>query len=148
MQSVTFALQFTGQASPVAPAAGVLKAAMSAPSAVIRSEIGAKGVRGGWDKISGGVARFESVVTVVGEGRFIESGEIKYGDGASVSFVTKGEGAIGKNPHGVMTGAVVWAITGGTGAFDGASGYITSNFIVSDKGEVTDNQMALIYLKG
>ncbi len=37
-------------------------------------------------------------------------------------------------------------ICGGTGRFDGASGRITSNFVVSDDGEITDHQLGVVFV--
>jgi hypothetical protein len=44
-------------------------------------------------------------------------------------------------------GAVTWKVEGGEGQFEGASGYITSNFMVTEDGEVTDYQFGVIFLK-
>jgi hypothetical protein len=38
-------------------------------------------------------------------------------------------------------------VDSGEGQFQGATGYITSNFLVSDQGEVTDYHFGLIFLK-
>jgi hypothetical protein len=37
-------------------------------------------------------------------------------------------------------------VLGGTGQFAGATGRVTSNFVLSDTGELTDNQFGLIFL--
>ena len=41
----------------------------------------------------------------------------------------------------------MWRVDGGEGQFAGASGYITSNFTLSDTGDVTDNQFGVIFVK-
>lgn len=127
---LTFALQFKGGAEPVPDAVGVLKA-----------QTRAAGVK----ETGGGEARFSSLVTMVGDGLFVESGAIDYGD-ASLTFDTVGQGRIAPAPGGGMAGAVIWKVVGGAGRFAGASGYITSNFTVSEKGEVVDNQLASLFL--
>jgi hypothetical protein len=44
-------------------------------------------------------------------------------------------------------GAVIWRVTAGTGEFQGATGYITSNnFTVSGTGEVVDNHYVRLML--
>jgi len=43
-------------------------------------------------------------------------------------------------------GAAVWEIEGGEGQFRGAHGRITSNFVVSDTDELTDNHFGLIFV--
>jgi hypothetical protein len=129
---VTFTLQFKGGAEPVADAVGVLKAQTRAA--------GAK-------ETGGGEVRFSSIVTMVGDGLFVESGAIDYGGGASLTFDTVGQGRIGPAPGGGMAGAVIWKVVEAKGRFAGASGYIASNFTVSEKGEVVDNQLASLFLK-
>jgi hypothetical protein len=46
-----------------------------------------------------------------------------------------------------MHGAVTWKVDGGDGQFEGATGLITSNFVLSDTGDVVDHQFGLIFLK-
>jgi hypothetical protein len=84
---------------------------------------------------------------MVGDGAFVESGAIDYGGGSSLSFDTVGQGRIGPAAAGGMAGAVIWKIVEGKGRWAGASGYITSNFTVSEKGEVLDNQTAVLFPK-
>ena len=132
MQPVIFALQFRGEAEPLADAVGVLKARTRAA---------------GVAETGGGEARFSSIVTMVGDGVFVESGAIDYGGGSSLSFDTVGQGRIGPAAGGGMAGAVIWKVVEGKGRWAGAAGYITSNFTVSDKGEVLDNQTAVLFPK-
>jgi hypothetical protein len=47
---------------------------------------------------------------------------------------------------GWTSGAVMWTITGGAGAFAGVTGLITSNFTVSAQGEVIDHHVARLYV--
>ncbi len=129
MQPVTFALQFKGEAGPLADAVGVLKAQTRAA---------------GVAETGGGEARFSSIVTMVGDGLFVESGAIDYGGGSSLTFDTVGQGRIGTAAGG-MAGAVIWKVVEGKGRWAGASGYLTSNFTVSEKGEVVDNQVAVLF---
>jgi hypothetical protein len=44
-------------------------------------------------------------------------------------------------------GTVTWKLEGGEGQLNGADGVITSNFTITQDGEVTDYQMGVIYLK-
>jgi hypothetical protein len=130
MQPAVFTLQFSGEAAPIPETVGVLKAQTRAA---------------GVAETGGGEARFSSVVTMVGDGAFVESGAIDYGGGSSVSFDTVGQGRIGPAAAGGMAGAVICKILEGRGRWAGASGYITSNFTVSEKGEVVDNQTAVLF---
>ena len=60
---------------------------------------------------------------------------------------TIGEGHIGASPEaGLSHGAVMWRIEQGTGQFAGATGIITSNFTLSEQGEVTDCHFGVIWL--
>jgi len=39
-------------------------------------------------------------------------------------------------------------IDGGAGAFEGATGRIVSNFLLSETGDLTDNQLGVLFLPG
>jgi hypothetical protein len=146
MRHIFFCMQFKGTATPGSEP-GVLKATTSATSCSIKSVVGNDGVEGTFIPAEGGLAFFESEVRLEG-GKFHEKGTICFGEDHELEFDTVGEGYLGPSSdpkH--MAGAVIWNITGGQGQFAGASGYITSNFLVSDQGEVTDNQFGVIYLK-
>ena len=60
---------------------------------------------------------------------------------------TIGQGYIGPSaePH-LKQGAVMWQIESGEGRFKGAQGLITSNFIISDAGEVIDHHTGGIFV--
>jgi hypothetical protein len=90
----------------------------------------------------------ESLVVMTGEGTFIETGVISFGRHGALSFSTAGQGSIGPGSgtaQGLTTGAVIWRVVGGEGQFAGATGYVTSNFVVTADGDVTDNQVAVIF---
>ena len=148
MRQMIHALQFKGQASPVEGASGVLKATTSAPSCSIRTEVGANGVRGELRPLDGGTAQFESEVTLIGDNSLMESGTITFGEGGNrLHFSTVGQGYLGPSADPkVSTGAVTWQIDEGEGQFEGATGLITSNFTVSDTGEVVDHHLGVIFL--
>ena len=148
MRRMIYALQFKGQAAPVEGASGVLKATTSAPSCSISTEVRADGVRGELRPLAGGTAHFESEVTLTGDTSFEESGTIAFGEGGSrLRFSTVGHGHLGPSADPKLsTGAVTWQIDGGEGQFEGSSGLITSNFMISDTGEVTDNHLGVIFL--
>jgi hypothetical protein len=44
-------------------------------------------------------------------------------------------------------GSATIHVVGGRGQFAGATGQITSNFVVSDTGELTDNQLGMLFLR-
>lgn len=98
-------------------------------------------------KGDGAEAVFRSTVWMTGEGEFDESGTIDYGHGNTLTFSTVGRGRMGPSPMaGVQSGAVVWRIDSGTGAYAGATGHITSNFTLHADGVVVDHQFAVIFV--
>jgi len=152
MKELVFALEFKGSAAPVPGSDKKLRAKTSATSQTLRSVLKADGIQAVVESAgaaSGGAASasFESEVEIVGEGLFLESGTIKYGDAGSVSFRTVGRGTLGPSPvDGLQRGAVVWEVTGGDGRLVGAQGLITSNFTVGAQGQVVDDQFARIFI--
>jgi hypothetical protein len=147
MKQIIYAMQFKGKAGPGA-SANVMKAATSSPSTIVTSLIGADGVHGKIEPTSGGKAEFESEVTITGETSFLEKGSIRFGDRNRLQFSTVEHGYLGDSPEpGLKSGAVMWRVDGGEGQFAGATGYITSNFTLSDTGEVTDNHFGVIFVK-
>ena len=148
MREVVFALEFKGSAAPVPGSDKKLQAKTSATSQTLRSVLKADGIQAAVESTGAGSASFESEVEIVGEGMFVESGRIRYGDAGSVSFKTVGRGVLGPSPiAGLQKGAVVWEVTGGDGRLAGAQGLITSNFTVGANGDVVDDQFARIFVQ-
>lgn len=153
MKQIIYALQFKGQAVPTNKP-GVLKTQMTAQSCVIATIIAAAGVNGATQHATGGNAVLESEVRVLeqtsaGETIFQESGTIAFGErGHRLRFSTVGQGRSGPSADPKLRhGTVTWRVEGGHGQFAGASGLITSNFLISDTGEVTDNHIGVIFVK-
>jgi hypothetical protein len=158
MRQIIYMMQFTGQVTPVGTSPSVMKAAMTAASCTMTTVVGPDGLRGTLEPASGGHATFESEVTFVGgfessevtsagEGGFKETGTITFGEGGNrLRFSTIGQGYIGPSTEpNLKQGAVMWQVEGGEGQFEGARGLITSNFTVSEAGEVTDHQTGVIF---
>jgi hypothetical protein len=147
MRELVFALEFRGRAGPVPGSETVRRARTAAPSQVLRTVLGAGGVESRMEPVAGEQAVLESTVERFPDGGFTEEGTITYGSAGAVAFVTVGRGTVGRSPvPGRVHGAVMWAVTGGDGAFAGARGLITSNFTVSGDGEVADHHFACLYL--
>jgi len=148
MAQIIFNLQFRGTAAPGGES-GVMKATTSATSCKMETIIGPDGVKGTFSPAEGGLAYFESEVRISAPDTFTESGTISFGEGDdSLRFTTIGQGHMGPSAdpkH--MHGAVIWRVEGGEGQFEGATGLITSNFILSDTGDVVDHQFGLIFVK-
>ena len=105
------------------------------------------GVHADRTPLEGEAAVLESRVERFGDGTFVEDGTITYGRAGHVSFATVGRGTVGPSPiAGCTAGAVIWTVTAGEGAFQGARGLITSSFTVDAAGEVVDHHIARLYL--
>jgi hypothetical protein len=148
MKQIIYAMQFRGKAGPGASPT-VMKATTSSPSSTLTTVVGPEGVHGSVQPAAGGKAEFESEVTVTGETSFLESGNIRFGDGNHrLRFSTVGQGYLGASPDPKLkSGVVMWRVDGGEGQFAGASGYITSNFTMGEAGDVTDSQFGVIFVK-
>jgi hypothetical protein len=147
MKQIIYALQFRGQATPTGE--NSMTASTTAYSCNIRTTIGAEGLAGIIEQANGDSASFESEVTLTGGTGFQESGTITFGSGSDrIHFSTIGEGYLNSSVDAnFKQGAITWKIDRGEGQFAGASGLITSNFTVSDTGEVVDNHFGVIFLK-
>ncbi len=147
MRQILYAMQFNGRAAPVSGSSNVLKAATSAESCTLTTAVRAEGVSASVQPAPGDKAAFESEVTVTGESSFIESGTIRFGEGNhQLRFSTVGQGYLGTSADPKLRhGSVIWRVEGGEGQFSGASGLITSNFTISDTGEVIDHHFGVVF---
>lgn len=148
MKELNYAMQFKGRAEPANPTdRSVLDIKATAQSTVIRSAVGANGLSTNLQGAAGAFAKFCSQLRMTGKGAFAEDGEITFGEGNSVRFVTVEEGHVERaSEPGLMAGAVIWRVEGGKGQFAGASGFITSNFYFTESGDLTDNQFGVIFV--
>ncbi len=149
MKQIFYAMQFSGQAAPVAGSANVIKATTSASSCSLTTTVGADGLSASLQPAAGGRAAFESEVTVTGDSSFLESGTIRFGDGHHrLRFSTVGQGYMGPSADPKLRhGSVIWRVEGGEGQFAGASGLITSNFTLGEAGEVIDRHFGVIFVR-
>ena len=147
MRELIYAMCFTGRATPVGSAGGVFAAATTAPSSRLASTVGPDGLTGGLSPAQGGTATFASEVTCTSETGFQEVGTITFGAGNVVRFSTVGSGNLRTSADLARKhGAVLWRVDGGEGQFSGATGLITSNFLVGDSLEITDHQFGVLLL--
>ena len=94
-----------------------------------------------------GGARLFSQLSFLDAQRFREEGSIDFGDGRSLQFRTLGEGHLAPAPRaGYRHGTAMREISGGGGELAGARGRVTSNFLVSADGDVTDDEVAVIFV--
>jgi hypothetical protein len=144
---LAFSLQFRGTAVRVS--ARVLEARATAPSSVLVTSVGEEGLNGRVEAGDGYEAVLESRLVLGDDGSFDQVGSIVVGPGNVLRFQTVGVGHLGPSPDPHLEhGTVMWEIEGGDGQFEGARGRITSNFFVSDTGELTDNHLGLIFVRG
>jgi hypothetical protein len=126
----SYSLEFRGHATPLAPA--VLLTRASAPC----------------DAFSGdGEALLEARVTLLDGKEFELAGTVAFGSGGAIRFRSLGRGVIGPSPEpGLRLGTAMCEIDGGSGDLESATGRITSSFIVSDTGELTEHQVGLVFV--
>jgi hypothetical protein len=82
------------------------------------------------------------------DGTFAAIATIDFGHGHElwVQTMDRGRLAPSADTH-LRHGSSTLHVVGGKGQFKGASGRITSNFVVSDTGELTDNQLGVLFLR-
>ena len=72
-----------------------------------------------------------------------------FGNGNALRFRSSSDGTLAPSAEpGLRHGAAAWVIDGGAGAFEGATGRIVSNFLLSETGDLTDNQLGVLFLPG
>ena len=136
MQNLTYALRFKGNAAPPGDDPGVLKVQASAERPVELA-----------GSAPGAAAQFASDVRMIDAATFDENGSIDFGGGTRLTFATVGRGTVGPGAEeGVSMGAVIWRVVSGEGKLAGATGFITSNFHFNMAGEVTDNQLHVLFV--
>lgn len=79
------------------------------------------------------------------DGSLVETGELSFGETDAITF--RARGALGASPDPERRhGTAVLEVTGGRGRLAGARGYLTSNFLLADNGDLTDHHLALLFL--
>ena len=82
---------------------------------------------------------------VTEDGSLAETGVLSFGDYAAVTF--RARGRLGASPDpAVRHGTAVLEITGGSGRLSDARGFVTSNFLLAETGELTDHHCGLLFL--
>lgn len=137
---ITYALQFRGQAQE---SGRVAHATARAPSTMLVSVVDRDGPHGHFEEVGASEALLRVVLDEDGP----VSGEIDFGSGNTLRLVAVERCA----PRDTVTrhlrhGAALFEVAAGTGRLTGATGWITSNFLVSDSGDLTDNQLGLLFL--
>lgn len=140
-------MQFRGEANQSAP--GILSATMTAPGCALVTTIASDGLHGGFEPTLGVEATFRLRVCLADAKSVDETGTIVFGPGHALHLRNTGVIVLGPSPdpH-LQHGTLMWQVMSGEGQFEYAEGRISSNFLVSDTGEVTDNQIGVIFVGG
>jgi len=94
-----------------------------------------------------GTASCRRRVELWDDGTVLEVGELSFGPDDAVTF--RARGSLGASPDRQRRhGTAVLEVTGGRGRLAGARGYVTSNYLLSDTGAVTDHHLGLLFAPG
>ena len=145
MKPIAYSLQFRGQATPLG--SGLLRIDATAPSSALVTAIGALGVRGRFDDVLGGEAVLRSQARFEDGTPVADHGMIDFGYGNSVRFRSVGSRLAPSPDPRLSHGAVILEVEGGEGQFAQAVGFIASNFLLSENGEITQNHLGLIFVR-
>ena len=133
MKRIIVTLQTSGEAAaPVGEPPRVYPKGRSETVTVLQAD---RGTEHAEQVLLNGIS-YENDVTFTSEATFVESGTICVGQGAGTLMVnTVGEGHLAPTPDpAVVSGAVTWRIVEAHGLLDGATGLITSTFLLSTEG--------------
>lgn len=145
MVPLPYSLQFRGQAKTVGSHVFEIRAA--APGSTLITTLGPAGLSGRFEPAAGEEAFLESRLVIADDGALDARGTISIGQGHLFRFRTLGTGRLSDSPDPLLRhGSLVCEIDAGEGQFAGARGRIASNFLLSDTGELTDNQLGLLFL--
>lgn len=139
---VTYALQFRGQ---VETTGGRTSAATRACSAMLVSVVDREGPHGRFEDVGAGEAVFH--VALDGSGGPVE-GRVDFGGGTTLCLRAAERHAAepSRRPH-LSHGAALLEVVAGTGRLAGARGWVTSNYLISDTGDLTDTHLGLLFVE-
>jgi hypothetical protein len=142
MRPITYSLQFRGQVDELS---GGFRKQARAPGCALVTSLTSEGLdaRYVWSP-DDDEALLESMLLFTEDDSFREDGTIFFSRGHALHLRGRGRLTRSADPH-LRHGTVVWEVAGGAGRFDGASGRVTSNFFLSNTGEVTENQLGVIF---
>jgi hypothetical protein len=141
MQRIVMTTHFRGEA---AEPSGAPPSTDPQASSVSLEAVTADGSDAGIDRAS-----YENHAVFTGESTFAETGTIRFGDGdGELEIATLSDGTLAPCAEsGALHGAAVYSINAGRGRFEGASGLITTNFLLwPAKGEFEERQVAVVFV--
>jgi hypothetical protein len=80
------------------------------------------------------------------ERSFREEGTITFAGGRALRIATLGRGDLAATPDGALRHGTAVLTVEGIGELSGARGRITSNFLVTEDGSLTDEQVVVLFL--
>jgi hypothetical protein len=147
MRQLIYCMHFKGQSSPATDEPRRIRVTSSATSCTVRTTVGPEGVAGSLEATEGDLAFLEAEMHLTGAHTFSQKGTITFGDQHLLCFASASEGHLGPSPGAkTVAGTVTWSVEGGEGQFASAQGLITSNFTLSESGEVNDYHFGVIFL--
>jgi hypothetical protein len=148
MLRLTYALQFHRPPKGM----GGTESPTTASGLELRTQIADGSLESALLPLAGDEAVLELDYTLNHDGTlFFESGVVTFGGpgASSLTFASVGAGSLLGEPDsdGFSHGVVAWAIESGTGAFAGAGGAISSNFLVNlQTDELIDTHLGVVRL--
>ncbi|MFL5758967.1 MAG: hypothetical protein ACJ8FM_19190 [Xanthobacteraceae bacterium] len=149
MRRQMYALRFRGEAERAGIDGSVLRVATGAHGCTICTQIGTEGLNGTVRPAPGDEATLASEWVFTGPTTFQETGTVVFGTGGHrLHFSTAGSAYLELAAEdGRRHGAAIWQIEGGEGQFAGAGGLIASTVVLSDAGEITNDQLGLVLVR-
>jgi hypothetical protein len=143
---LTYSLEFRGHVSDDGDA---LVVHASAPPCTHQTQLADGGIEARFlFADSGDEAFLESRLLVDEDETFSAVAAIDFGHGHRLWGRTLDNGRLaGSADEHLRHGTATIHVVGGTGQFAGATGRITSNFVLSDTGDLTDNQLGVVFLQ-
>jgi hypothetical protein len=128
-QPITFTLELCGRLTTIAPGVADLELGTDAGTPL------------------GPATRLAARLTFADGRSFQGSGTVTVAGRDALAIATSGDGHLDDTPHaGVRHGTAVLHVTG-LGALSGAHGRLTSNFVVTGDGRVTDRQVLVLFAR-
>ena len=144
MKPIAFALRFHGEA--VELDGGRFWVETRAPACMFAHVVGPDGAANRLDGIGAEEALCRRDLELRDDGSLVQTGEISFGAGDAITFRAEGELGASPDPR-LRHGTAVFEVTGGRGRLAGARGFVTSNFLLSDTGELTDHHLGLLFVE-
>jgi hypothetical protein len=144
---LTYALEFRGEARDDG---SEISMRASAPPCSHVTQLAHEGVESRFVYDDGVEEAFmESRLTLNGGGgAFSARMTLDFGHGHELHLRTLDDGRlVDSADENLRHGTAAFEVVEGTGQFEGATGRITSNFVVSDTGDLTDNQLGIVFVR-